>query len=1133
MTCYNLNYYSQELNELIDNNNNSFKEKYTELYRIFNEILANETANNKIDFASPFARFTYIAQQEELAHDLIAKINGMRSRCKQIKTMTDADTERCFPFDVKSVIEFLLAINKKNNNQHSLQILLSKMPAGNLVEKRGRTATGCIRVNVTQWDDTYIYAEVDGIEDTIKICYNDDKNYLGNWSYIGQLLELDKKNDNQKAVQLNLVHPRFSEGVYYPELIIYQPDFLIDISSIAACFEQYGASPYTYLINKLKESVSTKPILLGNFAGQMLDEEVNSNDDTNDYNESVTNFFRHNAMNIVACTDDMSTFHAEAQSQQKNIKNIIKTALEEDKTLDLNKVLLEPSFFCEMLGIQGRMDLLHSDYKVLMEQKSGKKDFRTKGHVEKHYVQVLLYMALLHYSFHLHNEDISCFLLYSKYEDGLLKEGPAPRLLFEAIKLRNQITWNEFQFANGGLNILDKLTPKHLNIKKNFDKFWMQYVLPGQQDMLDTIHNASPLEKAYFYRMMQFIEKEQLLSKCGTAQREGSGMASIWNCTLEEKKLAGNIFEELKITNYEQLIEDAKNEGIKTIILQIPLSEDDYLPNFRTGDIVILYKYNNEEIPDARKGIVFRTSIEEIKDNLITLRMRAPQKNSDIFNQDSETVWAIEHDYMEASYGAVYRSLFAFLKANKDRRDLILCTRKPEADTSISLHADYSQNGKSPMFNELVLGAMQANDYYIVIGPPGTGKTSFGMLNILKETLSYPDKSILLLSFTNRAVDEICSKLVKDGIEFIRIGSELSCPKVYKDYLLENKVSQCANAKEIKHMLMSTRVFAGTTTSLTSHQEIFTLRHFSLAIIDEASQILEPQLMGILTAKHKEKNAIDKFVLIGDHKQLPAVVQQSEEESKIDDPVLNEIGLFNCRNSLFERLLLQQKGDKQFVFRLNRQGRMHDEVANFPRQFFYENNLGTVPMEHQHKPLDFAIHDDSGWEMLFSSHRLMFKHIERPEKSISYKVNIPEAENIAAAVYAVWNLYKKNGRPFDTYNTVGVIVPYRHQIATVRREIDKYGIPELHDITIDTVERYQGSERDVIIYGFTIQRPFQLDFLTNNVFEESGQYIDRKLNVALTRAREQMIMLGNSHLLSQNHIFKQLIDYCKGIKAYY
>ena len=124
-------------------------------------------------------------------------------------------------------------------------------------------------------------------------------------------------------------------------------------------------------------------------------------------------------------------------------------------------------------------------------------------------------------------------------------------------------------------------------------------------------------------------------------------------------------------------------------------------------------------------------------------------------------------------------------------------------------------------------------------------------------------------------------------------------------------------------------------------------------------------------------------------------------------------------------------------------------------------------------------------------------------------------------------IHRFYGDRFDTQRTVGVIVPYRNQIAMIRREIEQLGIPALHDISIDTVERYQGSQRDVIIYSFTIQCLYQLDFLTGNCFEEDGRIIDRKLNVAITRARKQMIMTGNTSTLSHNLVFSRLVEYTK------
>jgi superfamily I DNA and/or RNA helicase len=145
---------------------------------------------------------------------------------------------------------------------------------------------------------------------------------------------------------------------------------------------------------------------------------------------------------------------------------------------------------------------------------------------------------------------------------------------------------------------------------------------------------------------------------------------------------------------------------------------------------------------------------------------------------------------------------------------------------------------------------------------------------------------------------------------------------------------------------------------------------------------------------------------------------------------------------------------------------------------------------------------------------------------LSDKVNTDEAQIVAKQLQRIYDEY---GESFDPNTTVGVIVPYRNQIAVIRREIEKLKIPALLEISIDTVERYQGSQRDVIIYSFTVQNMYQLEFLTANCFIEtdndgSSRLIDRKLNVALTRARKQLIVTGNPQILSANPLFKELMD---------
>jgi len=97
----------------------------------------------------------------------------------------------------------------------------------------------------------------------------------------------------------------------------------------------------------------------------------------------------------------------------------------------------------------------------------------------------------------------------------------------------------------------------------------------------------------------------------------------------------------------------------------------------------------------------------------------------------------------------------------------------------------------------------------------------------------------------------------------------------------------------------------------------------------------------------------------------------------------------------------------------------------------------------------------------------------------------------------------------------------------IRKQLEQLHIPELLDVSIDTVERYQGSQRDVIIYSFTVQRLYQLEFLTSNRFVEKNHIIDRKLNVALTRARKQMIIIGNEEILNSDEIFARLVEFVK------
>ena len=392
------------------------------------------------------------------------------------------------------------------------------------------------------------------------------------------------------------------------------------------------------------------------------------------------------------------------------------------------------------------------------------------------------------------------------------------------------------------------------------------------------------------------------------------------------------------------------------------------------------------------------------------------------------------------------------------------------------------------------------------------------------------------MAYTNRAVDEICGMLAEAGINFIRIGNKLSCATAYEPYLLSSVVGSRPTLDHIRQKLSETCVIVGTTSTIQSRDYIFNLCHFPLAIVDEASQILEPGIIGLL-ASHRGNQPtegepacnIDKFILIGDYKQLPAVVQQNDNDSAVTNPLLHEIGLTTCKGSLFERLIRQEKqaGRTAFTGTLRKQGRMHPDIAAFPGQaFYFAEQIEPVPLKHQkEQKLGYTATSEDHVDDLLKSHRLLFFASEpclQPE--VSDKVNASEARIVADLLRRIHRFY---GETFNTDRTVGVIVPYRNQIAMIRKEIEALHIPALNSVSIDTVERYQGSQRDVIIYSFTIQRRYQLDFLTSNSFQEDNHIIDRKLNVALTRARRQLLLTGNAKTLSADPTFSKLLSFAR------
>ena len=178
---------------------------------------------------------------------------------------------------------------------------------------------------------------------------------------------------------------------------------------------------------------------------------------------------------------------------------------------------------------------------------------------------------------------------------------------------------------------------------------------------------------------------------------------------------------------------------------------------------------------------------------------------------------------------------------------------------------------------------------------------------------------------------------------------------------------------------------------------------------------------------------------------------------------------------------------------------MNVEVADFPNRAFYEGWLLPVGLPHQSGDLPPAPGLDGCEFARLLTRRMAFIPSEAEPTGQPAKINRTEASIVARLATALYRQYTGT-TGFDVATTLGIITPYRSQIALIKRELAATGIAQLKDVIVDTVERFQGSERDVIIYSFCVNRTSQLRFLAN-LTEENGVLIDRKLNVALTRAR--------------------------------
>ena len=1072
--------------------------KMKALFHVFTMLLEEATKDEEVSFTTLFSRIAYTGSIHKLEPQLLYYLHTFRRANEQSKLTEDNILHYldlgCYVINTTTAAVW----EPKNEKEFDLPveaIQFFRREQRDVVQFRPLIECLVTAVDIDAFTLDFI-DESDG--SIIEKAYFDisDKNEIFNRN-IQALNKFYEMPIHANLVDIEIL----ADGKYIPKALVIKPDHLVDVTAVAETFKYYGTDALLYMVNKFRQKESSPPLMIGNIANYFLDVLVSNPDAV--YKELEPMIFHMSPIEFTLYDDQtVVDILRKIEIHFLHLQKVVKEDFVRHN-IDRSKSYLEPSFLSRAYGLQGRLDMLHFDESTqrydIIELKSGK-PFRTNtyGLNNNHYVQTLLYDLLIKSAFG-SKLKINSYILYSALDiDQLRYAPPVKAQQYEAMRIRNDLMTLEQNLGNTHLpesNVLSYLKLDHFPKASGYDK-------KAVEEFEKVYANLDVVEKAYLEHYVAFIAREQSLSKTGEhGLSNRNGHAALWLENMEEKE------ERFAILNNLQVIKNDAENDPPTLVLKRGLKTNP-LANFRKGDIAILYPVD-ESLRGVLSNQVFKCTVLEIDEHEVTIRLRSQQYNHGIFRKYAH--WNIEEDNMDSGFNTMYRSLYKFCISPKPYRELILTKAAPKvAVQGPSVEISELTTEQNQVLNEMI----GAKDYYLLWGPPGTGKTSV-MLRHLVEYISQEQKqNVLVLAYTNRAVDEICASIKSISPEdenlFIRMGSSYSCGEEYKSTLLRKRIVGMNRRSEISKLISNTNLYVSTVSSIINRTDLLKMKQFDTIIIDEASQILEPMLVGLLS--HAKR-----FILIGDHKQLPAVVVQGESKTKVANEVLIERGIVDQRMSLFERLYLRchEQGWEHVIGILSQQGRMHKDIMKFPNHYFYDDQLSWLSkLTRLSAEESYLVSDANPW----ISERCIY--IDTPIDSYySWKTNNPEAK-LTRRLIEIYQSEFIGNNLILTDGALGVITPYRAQIAMIKEEIKDMDRVETNKITIDTVERYQGGARDIIIISLCTNKLSQLDSLVSL----SSEGVDRKLNVALTRAKEQIIILGNREILSDNPTYLKLID---------
>lgn len=568
-------------------------------------------------------------------------------------------------------------------------------------------------------------------------------------------------------------------------------------------------------------------------------------------------------------------------------------------------------------------------------------------------------------------------------------------------------------------------------------------------------------------------------------------------------------------------------------------THQDLLHQFRSGMSAALFS-NHDPASDRVEGTITYISGNRLKITLRTDELPQWSRNGKL---------GIDAVFDENSYSEMENALklAPVLAEKKDEGNLIKIltgekaptfhhsATEPTSDISFNLSR---LNHTQKMAAEKILSA---NDLAIVHGPPGTGKTTT-LVQAIKALIQRERQTILVVAPSNAAVDLLSEKLSDEGLNVVRVGNPARVNERQLALTLDSKIAGHSSSKEIRRLKKQAAEYrdmahkykrsfgpsereqrkalfaearniskeverteqyiiddvlskADIITATLVGANHYTVRHlkYHTVVIDEAGQALEPACwIPILKAK--------KLVMAGDHYQLPPTIKSSEAAQK------------GLGTTLMEKVVALHP---EAVVLLEEQYRMNETIMGFPSKEFYGGRLLAHASVAHHllfpgdQPLLFIDTAGCGFEEKWEGNS-----ISNPEEAAFLIKHLTHFVKELKAIYTA-----------DSFPRIAVISPYRHQVELLKEAV--LTSPPLQEagavVTVNTIDSFQGQERDAVYISMTRSNADSVIGFLSEI---------RRMNVAMTRARKKLVVIGDSATLSQAAFYADFIAYAQEQNAY-